>query len=68
MTSALFTVHLHCSEDERMADRSTRSSHKEGDNNGNSSSSSDDETAPKYKKSYGANVNANFNAFMVRRC
>ena len=30
--------------------------------------SSDDETKPKYKKSYGANINANFNSFMVKRC
>ena len=50
------------------AGRKTRSSQKESDNNGTSSSSSDDETTPKYKKSYGANINANFNAFMVKRC
>ena len=29
--------------------------------------SSDDETTPKYKKSYGANINTNFNEFMVKR-
>ena len=50
------------------AGRRTRSSQKESDNNGTSSSSSDDETTPKYKKSYEANINANFNAFMVKRC
>ena len=46
------------------AGRRTRSSQKESDNNGTSSLSSDDETTPKYKKSFGANINANFNAFM----
>ena len=30
--------------------------------------SSDDETTPKYNKRYGENINANFNAFMVKRC
>ena len=50
------------------AGRRTRSFKKESDNNGTSSSSSDDETTPKYKKRYGANINTNFNAFMVRRC
>ena len=29
--------------------------------------SSDDEFTPKYKKSYGVNIKANFNAFMDRR-
>ena len=50
------------------AGRRTRSSQKESDNNGTSSSSSDDETTPRYKKSYGSNINANFNAFICRRC
>ena len=50
------------------AGRTTRSFQKESDNNGTSSSSSDDEFTPKYKKSYGGNINANFNAFMERRC
>ena len=50
------------------AGRRTRSFQKENDNNGTSSSSSDDEFTPKYKKSYGENINANFNAFMDRRC
>ena len=50
------------------AGRRTRSSQKESDNNGTSLSSSSDETTPKYKKIYGANINANFNAFMVSRC
>ena len=48
--------------------RRTKSFQKENDNNGTSSSSYDDEFTPKYKKSYGANINANFNAFMERRC
>ena len=48
--------------------RRTRSFQKESDNNGTSSSSSDDEFTPKYKKSYGVNIKAKFNAFMVRRC
>ena len=48
------------------AGRRTRSFQKENHNNGNSSSSSDDEFTPKYKKSYGVNINANFNAFMDR--
>ena len=48
--------------------RRTISFQKESDNNGNSSSSSDDEFTPKYKKSYGENINANFNEFMVRKC
>ena len=26
------------------------------------------ETTPKYKKSFGGNINANFNAFMDKRC
>ena len=30
--------------------------------------SSDDEMTPKYKKSFRANINANFNAFMDKRC
>ena len=42
----------------------TRSFQKENDNNGTSSSSSDDEFKPKYKESYGSNINANYNAFM----
>ena len=46
----------------------TRSFQKENDNNGNSLLSSDDEFTPKYKKSYGGNINANFNAFLERRC
>ena len=50
------------------AGRRTRSFQKESENNGTSSSSSDDEFTPKYKKSYGANINANFKAFMDRRC
>ena len=50
------------------AGRRTRSFQKERDNNGTSSSSSDDEFTPKNKKSYGANINAYFNAFMERRC
>ena len=50
------------------ADRGTRSSQKESYKNGTYSSSSDDETTPKYKKSYGENINANFNAFMDKRC
>ena len=48
--------------------RRTRSFQKESDNNGTSQSSSDDEFTPKYKKSYGKNIKAKFNAFMVRRC
>ena len=51
-----------------IAGRRTQSSQKESDINGTSLSSSDDETPPKHKKSFGANINANFNAFMVRRC
>ena len=43
-------------------------SHKESDNNGTSSLSSDNETTPKYEKSLGSNINANFNAFMNNRC
>ena len=50
------------------AGRRTISFQKESDNNGTSSSSSDDEFTPKYKKSYVANINANFNAIMDRRC
>ena len=50
------------------AGKRTRSSQKENDNNGTSSSSSDDEFTPKYKKSYGVNINANFNSIMDRRC
>ena len=50
------------------AGRRTRSFQKENDNNGTSSSSSDDEFTPKYNKSYGSNINANFNAFMDSRC
>ena len=50
------------------AGRRTRSSQKESDNNGTSLSSSDDERTPKYNKIYGANINANFNVFMVKRC
>ena len=50
------------------AGRRTRSFHKESDTNGTFSSSSDDEFTLKYKKHYGANINANFNAFMDRRC
>ena len=46
----------------------TRSFQKESDNNGTSSSSSDDEFTPKYKKSYGVNINANFIVIMDRRC
>ena len=51
-----------------IAGRRTRTLQKESDNNGTSLSSSDDETTLKYKKSYGANLNANFNAFMFKRC
>ena len=50
------------------AGRRTRSSQKESDNNGTSSSSSDYEMTPKYKKGFGSNINANFNAFMEKRC
>ena len=50
------------------AGRRTRSYQKESDNNGTSSLSSDDETTPKYKKSYAANINTNFNASMVKIC
>ena len=50
------------------AGRRIRSFQKENDNNGIFSSSSDDEFTPKYKKSYGENINTNFNAFMDRRC
>ena len=50
------------------AGRRTRSFQKGNDNNGTSSSSSDNEFTPKYKKSYGENINANFNAFMDKRC
>ena len=50
------------------AGRRTRSFQKENDNNGTSLSSSNDEFTPKYKKSYGLNINANFNAIMERRC
>ena len=49
------------------AGRRTKSFQKENNNNGTSSSSSDDEFKPKYKKSYGENINANFNAFMYSR-
>ena len=49
------------------AGRRTRSFQKESDNNGTFSSSSDDEFTPKYKKSNGENINANFNEFMDRR-
>ena len=47
--------------------RRTRSFQKENDNDETSSSSSDDEFTPKYKKSYGVNIKAKFNAFMDRR-
>ena len=50
------------------AGRRKISSQKESDNNGTSLSSSDDETTPKYKKSYGVNINSKLNAFMVKRC
>ena len=50
------------------AGRKIRSFQKENDKNGTSSLSSDDEFTPKYKKRYGGNINANFNAFMVKRC
>ena len=50
------------------AGRRTRSSQKESDNNGTSSSSSDDETTSKYEKSYGENINANFNSLMENGC
>ena len=43
------------------AGRRTISFQKENDNNGNSLLSSDDEFTPKFKKSYGGNINANFN-------
>ena len=48
--------------------RRTRSSHNESDNNGTSSLSSGNEITPKYKKSFKHNINANFNAFMTKRC
>ena len=48
--------------------RRKRSFQKENYNNGTPSLSSDDEMTPKYKKSFGENINANFNAFMDRRC
>ena len=37
-------------------------------NNGTSSSSSDYETTPKFKKSFGTNINAKFDVFMKTRC
>ena len=37
-------------------------------NNGTSSSSSDYETTPKFKKSFGKNINAKFDVFMKTRC
>ena len=37
-------------------------------NNGTSSSSSDYETTPKCKKSFGKNINAKFDVFMLTRC
>ena len=46
----------------------TRSFQKENDNDGTSSSSSYDEFTPKYKKSYGVNIKAKFNAVMDKRC
>ena len=46
----------------------TRSSHKESDKNGTSSSSSDNETTPKFKKRFGTNYNAKFDARMKKRC
>ena len=48
--------------------KSTRSSHKESDNNGTSSSSSDNETIPKFKNVFGTNINAKFDARMKTRC
>ena len=50
------------------AGRRTRSIQKETENNGTSSSSSDYEFTPKYKKSYGVNTIANFNAIIDIRC
>ena len=50
------------------AGRRKRSFQKENDNNGTFSSSSDDEFTSKYRKIYGENINANFNAIMDRRC
>ena len=50
------------------AGRRTRSFQKENDNNGTSSSSSDDGFTPKYKKSYGVNIKAKFNAVTDRIC
>ena len=50
------------------AGRRTRSSQKESDNIVTSLSFYDDETTSKYEKSYGANINANFNSFMENRC
>ena len=46
----------------------TRSFQKKNDNDETYLSSSDDEFTPKYKKSDGVNIKANFNAFMDRRC
>ena len=46
----------------------TRLSHKKSDNNVTSSSSSDNETTPKFKKSFGTNFNAKFDARMKTRC
>ena len=46
----------------------TRSSHKESDNNVTSLSSSDNETTPKFKKSFGGNINAKFDTRMKTRC
>ena len=45
----------------------TISSHKESDNIGIYSSSSDNETTTKYKKSFGTNINAKFDARMKTR-
>ena len=46
----------------------TRSFYNEKMNNGTSSSSSDYETTPKFRKSFGENINAKFDVFMKTRC
>ena len=46
----------------------TRSSYNEKMKNGTSSSSSGYETTPKFKKSFGGNINAKFDVFMKTRC
>ena len=46
----------------------TRSSHNERTNNGTSSLSSDNDATPKFKKIFGINFNAKFDAHMKMRC